>query len=383
MSSLRLAWIKRLFNKNFHPYKVIPLHLFSVLKEKGYLLFPNINFQSANISNYPTFYINLLKEWTQNSKKDPKLPSIALSEHLWQNIFINIDYKQIFFKDFKNKGINFVVDLFNPNGVLYNWLDFKNKYILNDSLFLKWYQLCHAIPEQWKTMIRADAGRCLQNIFINEHLTFGARMLSISMLDSKTFYSIQVKNIFKAPTSQHALNNIFPNNELDWCSIYLVARKVTLDTYTRIFHNKIVNNILFLNQQLFKMSKSITDKCSYCSFSVENIKHLFYQCLVTRRLWSQVKTYFNSKIKIPNLTVESAYLGFVNVCSNDYLFLNHLLLIFKMYVYANRSTKLLIIENSIHKIASIETLERVSINQNKYKSSFHSKKWNAVVSLLR
>ena len=131
------------------------------------------------------------------------------------------------------------------------------------------------------------------------------------------------------------------------------------------------------------MSKWITDKCSYCSFSVENIKHLFYQCLVTRRLWSQVKTYFNSKIKIPNLTVESAYLGFVNVCSNDYLFLNHLLLIFKMYVYANRSTKLLIIENFIHKIASIETLERVSINQNKYKSSFHSKKWNAVISLLR
>ena len=100
LSSLRLAWFKRLFNKNFHSYKIIPLNLFSTLEKNGYVLFPNINFQSINIlSNYPKFYINLLKEWTEIAKKEPKLPSIALSEHLWQNIHININYKPIFFKD--------------------------------------------------------------------------------------------------------------------------------------------------------------------------------------------------------------------------------------------------------------------------------------------
>ena len=338
MSSLRLAWIRRIFNNSFHPYKVIPLHLFSFLKENGYLFFPNINFQSIEISNYPKFYINLLKEWTQNAKKEPKLPSIALSEHLWQNSFINIDYKQIFFKDFKVKGINFVIDLFNANGNLYSWLEFKNKYLLHDCLFLKWYQLCHAIPEQWKSMIKIDSGRCFQNIFLDQHLTFGGRMLSISMLDSKTLYSIQVKKIFKAPTSQPVLDNLFPNSVLDWSTIYLVARKVTLDTYTRVFHYKVVNNILFLNQKLFKINKSITDKCSYCSFSVENVKHLFSQCLVTKWLWSEVQRFFNCKIIIPNLSIESAYFGFVNVQNNVYIFLNHLLLIFKIYVYTNDST---------------------------------------------
>ena len=156
-------------------------------------------------------------------------------------------------------------------------------------------------------MIKIDSGRCFQNIFLDQHLTFGGRMLSISMLDSKTLYSIQVKKIFKAPTSQPVLDNLFPNSVLDWSTIYLVARKVTLDTYTRVFHYKVVNNILFLNQKLFKINKSITDKCSYCSFSVENVKHLFSQCLVTKWLWSEVQRFFNCKIIIPNLSTESAY----------------------------------------------------------------------------
>ena len=179
------------------------------------------------------------------------------------------------------------------------------------------------------------------------------------------------------------LINMFSNRDLDWSTVYLMARKVTLDTYTRVFHYKIVNNILYLNQQLFKINKSVTDKCSYCSFSVENIKHLFSQCLVTKYLWSQVQRFFNSKFQIPNLSVESSYIGFINVNEDMYVFLNHLLLIFKMYVYTNRSTKILSLDYLIHKIRSIEILERVSIEQNTHKKSFHHKKWQAVVSLLQ
>ena len=60
-----------------------------------------------------------------------------------------------------------------------------------------------------KKMIKIDGGRCLHNVFPEQHFTFGGRMLSLAMLDSKTLYSFQIKNIFKAPTSQKYIRRSF------------------------------------------------------------------------------------------------------------------------------------------------------------------------------
>ena len=309
------------------------------------------------------------------------MPSIALSEILWQNTCITINYKPIFFKDFRAKGINHVFHLFDSNGVLYKWSVFQDKYNLPNSLFMKWYQLCHAIPNEWKSMIKIDGGRYIQNVFLEQHFTFGCRMLSLGMLDAKTLYSNQIKKLFKAPTSQSSLNTLF-NQELEWQNIYLLARKVTLDTYTRVFHYKIVNNILFLNQQLFKSGKSKTDKCTYCASSVENIQHLFSQCIVTKSLWSKIQNFFISKVCIPNLSIQSAFIGFADLHNDNYIFINHLLLIFKIYVYRKRNHNVLNITSFIQKVASVESLERFSIDHNKHKAVFHSKKWSLVLPLL-
>ena len=48
----------------------------------------------------------------------------------------------------------------------------------------------------------------------------------------------------KIPTSQNYYNIKFNDHNLDWKSIYLLPRKVTLDSHTRIFQYKILNNIL-------------------------------------------------------------------------------------------------------------------------------------------
>ena len=158
---------------------------------------------------------------------------------------------------------------------------------------------------------------------------------------------------------------------------------VTLDTYTRVFHYKIVNNILFLNQQLFKSGKSTTDKCTYCASSVENIQHLFSQCIVTKSLWSKIQNFFSSKVYIPNLSIQSAFIGFADLHNDNYIFINHLLLIFKIYVYRKRNHNILNITCFIQKVASVKSLERFTIDHNKHKAAFHSKKWYSVLPLLR
>ena len=325
----------------------------------------------------------MLKEWTENAKNDPKLPSIALSETLWQNSLINVNYKQIFFKDFKVHGINFVYDLFNSNGILHKWTEFQQLYKVPDSCFMKWYQLCHAIPNDWKNMIKNDNGLCFQNVYLKPHFTLGCRMLSLSKLDAKTLYSVEVNKKFRAPTSQSSLKSYLSSSDIDWPSIYLLARNVTLDTYTRVFHYKIVNNILYLNQQLFKINLVSTDKCSYCHFASENVRHLFCKCIVTKRLWFQIQNFFSSIIHIPNLSVECAFVGFLNLQNDNHVFLNHLLLIFKLFVYSKRNSKILNIQSFIQEVRSTENLERFSIGESKHKANFHHKKWNQVLKLLQ
>ena len=201
------------------------------------------------------------------------------------------------------------------------------------------------------------------------------------MLDAKTFYSIQISKIFKPPTSQATLTNSL-NQELEWSNIYLLARKVTLDTYTRVFHYKTLNNILYLNQQLHKIGKSSTDKCSFCHSSVENIQHLFSQCLITNNLWSKIQSFFRTKINIPDLTVKSAFIGFDDTNNTNHILINHILLIFKIYVYSNRNANVLNFQAFIRKVISVENLERFSIDNNKRKSIFHAKKWSVIYPLI-
>ena len=49
------------------------------------------------------------------------------------------------------------------------------------------------------------------------------------------------------PTSQTYFESFF-ETALDWKEICLMPRMVTVDTFTRVFQYKIINNVLYLNK---------------------------------------------------------------------------------------------------------------------------------------
>ena len=66
--------------------------------------------------------------------------------------------------------------------------------------------------------------------------------------------------------------------EPNWKSIYTLGRKVSIDNHCRMFHYKCTQNILYLNNRLFKWGKAENKKCSFCDNFTEDIIHLFSQC---------------------------------------------------------------------------------------------------------
>ena len=65
--------------------------------------------------------------------------------------------------------------------------------------------------------------------------------------------------------------------------------------------------------------------------------HLFYDCLIVKKLWNKLKSILSNNLNFLISTPQSAIFGFWNLDTNDHLILNHLLLIFKMYIYNIRT----------------------------------------------
>ena len=105
-----------------------------------------------------------------------------------------------------------------------------------------------------------------------------------------------------------------------------------IDTNLCIFQYKIMSNVLYLNEKLFKFKIVSSPFCSFCNSEDETPIHLFYSCNQVESLWSKFQELFNSKILLPQNTPQSALFGFPD--NKEYFeIINYLHLIFKYYLF--------------------------------------------------
>ena len=92
---------------------------------------------------------------------------------------------------------------------------------------------------------------------------------------------------------------LFPNKEIEWKCKYLILHRVTIDTNLRIFQYKVLNNVLYLNEKLFKFKIVSSPLCSFCDSENKTPMHLFYSCNQTKSLWSKLQELMNSELLLP------------------------------------------------------------------------------------
>ena len=198
------------------------------------------------------------------------------------------------------------------------------------------------------------------------------QILSLNKLNSATLYEILIDANNIKPTSQTYFENLFSNFKPDWKSIYLLPRRVTLDTNLRMFQYKLLNNVLYLNNMLFRFKKVDSPLCSYCNEEEETPLQLFHSCLKTKQLWNKLRQYFSQFRNIPHSTPQSSLLGIFDNSQHSEL-INHLLLIFKFYIYIARNTKQLNFDKLKIAIKKIKEIEKELSSSNKHKllKKFH------------
>ena len=203
-------------------------------------------------------------------------------------------------------------------------------------------------------------------------------------MTSKSAYTKLIKSITSQPTSQKSLANSLQLDNADWRKIYLLPRQTTIESSLRSFQYKILTNTLYLNERLFKFGIAESHLCSQCTQEKESIIHLIVTCRVTNNLWEQLCAWLSDlDIKLP-LPLEPQFLilGIWNEKLENSSLVNHLILIFKRYIYLKKNDgnnrNIFSLRAFIKNIESIEC----HIASQNGKLKYHYKKWTKLTPAL-
>jgi hypothetical protein len=342
------------------------------LKQLGGLSKIVSNFDHKRIpTSTPPFYKQILEQWANYTKSDLlEDPTVILNQPIWNNRYIQILKKAVFYEDIASHGINTIIDLCDDRGN-FKWETVRQKG-LKDKCYLKWAGLVHSIPNEWKKCIKQNVckireirRKSISLVLINDELK------DISKISIKSMYEDIIKKKFVRPTAQKNLEKRI-GIEIEWEEVYSRIYTTTIDTHLRMFQYKIVNNILFLNYDLNRFKIVENPMCSLCHSYPETIDHLYIECEEAKSYYIEICEwlYKEYNISLPALDKSHILLGI------DKVLVNFIILIYKYSLYKHREKKILLsIELFKNMLHSYERIERI-IAGSRNKIEIHRKKWN-------
>ena len=99
ITALQCSWIRRVYDNSFHEWKLIPLYLIEKSFGTSFKFHSNLLFKSNKTKFFPSFYREIILNWKKRLAMITEILSCILSQHLWYNRSIQVD----FFKDFQKK----------------------------------------------------------------------------------------------------------------------------------------------------------------------------------------------------------------------------------------------------------------------------------------
>ena len=334
--------------------------------------FPNLK---ININNkLPAFYKNIIQEWEELAICNPLTLENVFAQPIRYNCKILINRSVITWNEASDL---FVQSFYDEDGRLMDWGNFKHTNHKNETFFLKWRRIVDAIPRGWKVIVGRDSGQGQLIVSPEPHLQVLTRRVNLSKLTGKEIYIILINKICEKPTSEDKIEQVLGVVNLNWSKVYMLGRRITLDSYSRQFHFKLTHNILFLNKALKRMNLVVSSMCSFCNIEEETPIHLFSECQYVIGAWGQVQSFFSSKLVLADLNPQSAILGWVQE-DRFCILKNQILLIFKITLYKDRDLGRYGLDRFLNKLRMVRDIEN-GINTN---NVYNKNKWEQISSIL-
>ena len=358
VKSLRLAWLKRLFNDSNATWKTYLLHL---LEPVGGLFFLNCNYEVSDYTISSQFYHELLLWWSEFRE------SFA-SEGDWKNIVwnnkeIRIDNKPVYYKNYFKSGIIYIHDLLLNLNTIDSYNYFLNK--IDKSNFLQWAGLRHSIPSHLKEI-------SLDIPIISPSLIIENKIFDIKDKKSKDYYSLLVSKKAQPPNIIHKLKSDFNFTTQQFREIFSLPHLVALESYVKAFQYKVINSILYTNSKLCKIGFRINDACTFCNDEPENLYHLFCECPHSKTFWTDFESYWYHISDQPiHLSAQNVLFGVLSKQCPLSNLLNYFIIIGKLFLWDCRRSQ------TLPKIQGLKSKLKIKYETEKNinKKNFFEKKW--------
>ena len=137
--------------------------------------------------------------------------------------------------------------------------------------------------------------------------------------------------------SLYSISRQFPDICLDWHDIYKLPFNVLIVTKSREFQYRILNRYLTTNSSLYKIGLANSPLGTFCKQEGESLEHLLITRACTKTFWSDFITWSNQlNLFLRDLSDSDILFGFWQR-KEDYLFINHMLVLAKQHIYECRN----------------------------------------------
>ena len=202
----------------------------------------------------------------------------------------------------------------------------------------------------------------------------------MSNVTSKLLYSEFKAGKQTPPKVKKKLKNKCPELAVDWKKLYSLPFVVTTETkIRREFQYKLLNDIVFTNEKLFRFKMIDSPLCSFCKKDVESREHSLFHCTFVENFWKTFTSWLtNQNINLETLTLVNILFGVYHK-NEDNIILNHLILMATFYIYkcklnsTNPSLKVF-----IAKTKAVYQIER-QITTKHDKLLKHYEKWKKIL----
>ena len=303
----------------------------SCIFSAGGSLILHCNFDTIKLeTQFPKYYKECFDAWSGLNNSTPVTFNDVMTEIIWNNRFICIDKKSIYRSDLFNLGIIKVGDLITDNNIFLHE-DLSATISPGQRFFIM--GVVHSLPSDWKTIIRSSV--CKNGKRPIPHTPYINLNCGLDVTSKQIYNSFMCKKQIP-PTAQQKISDKYSDTIIDWKKVYSLPFRTTLDSKLREFQYKVLNNIVFTNDKLFRFGLSQSPNCTFCNEEPESLEHLLSRCKMSCEFWKEVLSW----LKGNNIVIESfdeigLFLGIFEE-SEDFLLINHVMLLGKYYIYVRK-----------------------------------------------
>ena len=195
-----------------------------------------------------------------------------------------------------------------------------------------------AIPLNWRKKLNEEVVK-------EDNYTTVPKLYSPSQNKFKFFTDYSSKDLYwqlleqnshnHSPACKTKWNEIFPEHNLYWKSIYTNAFHTCRSTKLQSFQYRVLNRTIACNHWLFNLRIKDSPNCNICKID-DDLQHFFIECDTVKPFWTSFRKWWNRTSKNPQAISNIDILfGTQNITQNDKC-LNFLLIQAKKFINDNK-----------------------------------------------